>query len=382
MLAGGFARSVPLARWVAAGRMVDLRAAPATVRAAAPAVRIAGEGPARAGDSAAARAQVPPSVWRLAHEALNRGPVLVQVPRSGYRPALSCQTCRTPLRCPQCHGPVGQGDARSAPACLWCGAQLAGGAGFRCPECAGTTWRSVVLGARRTAEELGRAFPGRTVVVSGEGQVSPAVTDDPALVIATPGAEPVARGGYAACLLLDAWAPLGRPELDASIEAWRRWAAASALTRPSAEGGVVVLAGVPDGPPIPAVEALVRWDPAWLAERELLERVELGLPPAVVLAEVVGARRAAATAAAELAGAVRAELAAARPSTAEPAPDAVAVFGPLPLPARPEVAEVRMLVRVPRSSAGALSRAVAAARSVRSARKDPEPVTVKVGWAG
>ena len=49
---------------------------------------------------------------------------------------------------------------------------------------------------------------------------------------------------------------------------------------------------------------------------------------------------------------------------------------------RPEVAEVRMLVRVPRSSAGALSRAVAAARSVRSARKDPEPVTVKVGWAG
>ena len=36
------------------------------------------------------------------------------------------------------------------------------------------------------------------------------------------------------------------------------------------------------------VQALVRWDPAGLAERDLAERRQLGLPPAGVLAEVRG----------------------------------------------------------------------------------------------
>jgi primosomal protein N' (replication factor Y) len=124
----------------------------------------------------------------------------------------------------------------------------------------------------RTAEELGRAFPGTVVRHSGGDTVLATVPDEPALVVATPGAEPVAAGGYAAALLLDGWAMLSRPDLRVDEEALRRWLAAAALVRPSGDGGAVVVVADAE---IPAVQALVRWDPATFAERELAERAAL-----------------------------------------------------------------------------------------------------------
>ena len=114
---------------------------------------------------------------------------------------------------------------------------------------------------------------------SGAGEVLAAVRPEPALVIATPGAEPVAEGGYAAALLLDGWALLDRSGLDAAVEALRRWLAPRRSPDRRRTAGSVVLAGTPTHTTMPAVEALVRWDPAWLASRELAERVELALPP-------------------------------------------------------------------------------------------------------
>src|SRR5699024_9243809 len=132
-------------------------------------------------------------------------------------------------------------------------------------------------GSDRTAEELGRAFPGVPVLVSGrDGGVIPQVDDRPRLVVATPGAEPVAAGGYHSAALLDAAVSTERPELDAAVEALRRWLRAAALVRPAAEGGTVILLG--HGAPVPS-QALVRWDPIGLAERELAERAELDFPP-------------------------------------------------------------------------------------------------------
>ena len=63
----------------------------------------------------------------------------------------------------------------------------------------------------------------------------------------------------------------------------------------------MVLAGAPTEVSIPAVEALVRWDPAWFAERELEERRELS-PAArpARLAVLTGARPALEAATAEL----------------------------------------------------------------------------------
>ncbi len=79
--------------------------------------------------------------------------------------------------------------------------------------------RAVVTGERRTAEELARAFPGVAVRTSSGAGVLASVPATPALVIATPGAEPTADEGYAAAVLLDAWALLARPSLRAAEEA-------------------------------------------------------------------------------------------------------------------------------------------------------------------
>ena len=173
------------------------------------------------------------------------------------------------------------GDQRLArtPGCRWCGALAAD---WTCARCGSGQLRALVTGAARTAEELGRAFPGVPVRTSGGQHVLATVPAEPALVIATPGAEPVAPGGYAAALLLDGWALLGRPSLRAAEEALRRWLNAAALVRPG--GTVVVLAEAT----LPAVQALIRWDPVTFSERELAERAELGFPPAVRMASVTG----------------------------------------------------------------------------------------------
>ena len=178
-----------------------------------------------------------------------------------------------------CGGPLEIGGSHQTPGCRWCGALTAD---WTCARCGSGQLRALVTGAARTAEELGRAFPGVPVRTSGGQHVLATVPAEPALVIATPGAEPVAAGGYAAALLLDGWAMLGRPSLRAAEEAMRRWLNAAALVRPA--GPVVVLAEAS----LPVVQALIRWDPVTFSERELAERTELGFPPAVRMASVTG----------------------------------------------------------------------------------------------
>ncbi|MEO6411842.1 MAG: primosomal protein N' [Pedococcus sp.] len=352
VLSGGFTRTVAVQQLVESGELRSI--AGGGVRGAVPRVQVAGEGVEVERDAAAASAHLPSIAWRTAKAALESGPVLVQVPRRGYVPSLSCQTCRTAVRCTHCGGPIALGSRQAEPACRWCGR---GVGRFECRHCGGRELRSSVVGARRTAEELGRAFPGVPVHTSGAGAVLDRVADTPALVIATPGAEPVADGGYAACLLLDAWASLDRPTLDAGEEALRRWLAAGALTRGSAAGGQLVLCGAPTHTTLPVVEALVRWDPSWFAERELAERRELALPPTVAMAAVSGDRRA-----------VEAALRLAH------LPADVDQLGPLP------VADdaVRMLLRAPLDQRQAVAAALVAMKAVRSARKEKASVQVRM----
>lgn len=354
-LSAGFSRSVAVADLVARGALTALEPPRAVLRRGVPSVRVAGEGHDADRDPAVAAAHLPTIAWRTAKEALERGPVLVQVPRRGYLPSLSCQECRRPARCTVCAGPLGLPGPQGPPACRWCGRVETG---FGCPACGGHRLRSSVVGARRTAEELGRAFPGVPVERSGAGTVLDTVAAGPRLVVSTPGAEPVAPDGYAAALLLDAWALIERPSLMAGEEALRRWLAAAALVRPASEGGRVVIAGAPTEVSVPAVEALVRWDPAWFAERELEERRELSLPPAARLAVLTGPRPALEAATAEL-----------------HLPGTASVLGPLPH----EVAgRWRTLVTVPRPDGPALTLELAAMRARASARKDPDPVAVRV----
>ncbi|MGL5861483.1 MAG: primosome assembly protein PriA, partial [Phycicoccus sp.] len=205
------------------------------------------------------------------------------------------------------------------------------------------------------------AFPGVPVERSGAGAVLDTVAPGPRLVVSTPGAEPLAPGGYGAALLLDAWALLDRPTLDAGEETLRRWLAAASLVRPAREGGRVVVCGAPAGVTVPAVEALVRWDPAWFAARELDERRALGLSPTRRLAALTGPRAALDAAVGELR----------LPATSS-------MLGPLPHGTSPGAEVWRTLVTVPVESGPQLTRELAALRARMSARKDREPVHVRV----
>ncbi|MEF9881777.1 primosomal protein N' [Streptomyces sp. P9-A4] len=364
-LLGSTSCTVEAAQLVESGWAGPIGAGREQVRRAAPLIRTVGDGEL-ARDEAARAARLPSLAWQAVREGLRTGPVLVQVPRRGYVPRLACERCRTPARCRHCAGPL-EAPEQQELRCGWCGR---GAPDWTCVECGSNRLRAQVVGARRTAEELGRAFPAVPVRTSGRDHVLDSVPGRPALVVSTPGAEPVAEGGYAAALLLDGWAMLGRPDLRAGEEALRRWIDAASLVRGQPEGGTVVVVAEPTLRP---VQALVRWDPVGHAQRELAERAELGFPPVSRMAAVTGPPEA-----------VEGFLAGAGlPGDAE-------ILGPVPLPVvrpggprrpgDPPPGEQwdRALVRVPPGSGAALAAALKQARAGRLARGGGDPVRIRV----
>ena len=376
-LIGGFARTTEVTQLVAAGWARPLAGDRGALRAAAPRIRPAADSGELARDEAALSARLPSLAIRTARAALAHGPVLVQVPRRGYLAAIACGRCRAQARCTVCGGQLEIAGARQTPQCRWCGAIAAG---WTCPRCAFTGVRAIVTGAARTAEELGRAFPSTPVRFSGGQHVIAGVPAERAVVVATPGAEPVAADGYAAALLLDGWALLGRPSLRATEEALRKWLNAAALVRPGEHVIVHADAG------IPAVQALIRWDPAGYAERELAEREELSFPPAVRMAAVSGPAAAVGELlgvaglppAAEILGPVPDDEAGSRRPRDAPAGDAAAADGTGVLVEDAAIIPVRALIRVPRTDGSALARALQAAQATRSPRKDGGAVRVQL----
>lgn len=225
-----------------------------------------------------ASARIPATAWKIAREALSTGPVLVQVARPGYAPVVACGSCGTAATCARCHGPLGIVRRGAHPQCSVCGAVAAP---WTCVECSGTALRLVSRGSGRTAEELGRAFPGaRVVVADGEHRVL-TVPSSPSLVVATRGAEPIADGGYSAVLLLDGERMLARESLTIAEDAMRWWSNAAAL---AARRAPVVLAGVSGA----LAQAFAAGNHALFASRELADRRALGFPPAVRTATVTG----------------------------------------------------------------------------------------------
>lgn len=365
-LIGGYPRTAEAQALVRSSWAHDLVAPRPVVRAHAPrVVALEDSEYAQERDPAARTARLPSVALRAARTSLEAGrPVLVQVPRRGYVPALACARCRTIARCRHCTGPLSLPERDAAGAvCRWCARVEPA---LRCARCGSDAVRAVVVGARRTAEELGRAFPGTAVITSGGEAMVTDVPAEPAVVVATPGAEPVAAGGYGAALLLDGWALLGRQDLRAAEDALRRWMAATALVRSRDDGGIVAVVAESA---IPTVQALIRWDPVGHAEAELDSRAEVGLPPAVHIAAVDGAP-----------AAVNALLETAQlPGNAD-------LLGPVELPSgarrppgtAPGGQVNRMLVRVPRDGGLALASALRRATGVLSARHDQEPVRVQI----
>jgi primosomal protein N' (replication factor Y) len=155
---------------------------------------------------------------------------------------------------------------------------------------------------------------------------------------------------------LDGWALLSRADLRAAEEALRRWCNAVGLV---AHDGTVIV-GADES--LAVVQALIRWDPAGHAVRELAERAELGFPPLTRIASLTGA-----------AADIGELLSLAKiPSTAEE-------LGSVPVrirPGAPGVEQTRTLLRVPRPDGVALAQALHAAASIRSAKKSGAVVRI------
>lgn len=225
-------------------------------------------------------ARIPSAAWREAQEAIAQGPVLVQVSRPGHAPMLVCDRCREAARCTACGGALAVPRSGGPASCVLCGTTANG---WRCRVCDGAKLRAAVVGASRTAEELGRAFPRSRVVVSDGERPLLRVGAEPQLVVATRGAEPIAEGGYRAVLLLDGERMLLRESLRVAEDCLRWWSNAAALAAP---GAPVFLVGVGGA----LGTALATWtQPAWASE-ELEARRSLRFPPAVRMASVVSSR--------------------------------------------------------------------------------------------
>ena len=280
----GHSRSTEVERLVEIGFLQTVAPQPSVLPKIVPTSQQSSE------DRLAAQARIPSTAWREARAALEHGPVLVQVARPGYAPRLACADCKRNARCLRCEGPLGQKTASSTPACGWCGALAVH---WKCSNCEGKKLRLLGYGAGRTAEDLGRAFPGvRIIVADGERPILE-VGSEPALVIATRGAEPVAAGGYRAILLLDGESMIARESLRVAEDCLRWWSNAAAL---AARRAPIVLVGVGGA----LASAFVTWRQADFARRELADRRVLRFPPAVRVATLTGTVQSVADAVAEL----------------------------------------------------------------------------------
>ncbi|GAA3286123.1 primosomal protein N' [Nesterenkonia halobia] len=282
------ARSLEVQRLVDLGWLTETAPDRQLRREATPLVMANADSYQQEHDPSAQRARMPAAAYRTSREALEHGPVLIQVGRAGFIPAVLCERCRSRQECPSCHGPLTipahHGQSRTL-RCRWCGLHHRD---HRCTVCGHGAFRAGSRGADRTAHELGRAFAGVPVVSSTGDHPVESVSSQAALVVSTPGVEPVAEDGYAAALLLDGDAQLTREGLDVPRRVLARWFRAASLVRPRreaarGEGTVVVTAGAEE-----LTAALVRWDPVGWARRELARRRELGLPPARRMLSLTG----------------------------------------------------------------------------------------------
>lgn len=251
---------------------------PATVRECAPrvqAVAASGDGP----DRLAGATGTPHAVFTALRSGLNQGPVLVLAPRRGYIPVVSCAGCRKPRRCAACG--AGVNLTAEGLRCDGCSAVVPAA----CPDCGSRSWRAVSIGQDRLLEQFGKAFPGVRLISSNADRRVARVHNAPAIVIATPGCEPIADSGYAAVVALDVATWLALPDLRAEQFAFTRLAQALSMARAGAAAVIVA------DPGTAVAQALIRWDPVGFAERQLTERAGAHLAPAARVVLLRGAAR-------------------------------------------------------------------------------------------
>lgn len=343
LVVGGYTRTPQVQRWLDVGWASELVADPQTHQAVRPRVTTPQALPHADADRDTG-ARLPMAATRVARAALTEGPVLISVARRGYLPVLACAQCTEPARCWHCGAGLQQTSGHAVAQCSRCAA-LAGD--WSCPECGHRLFRPWSAGVERTAEEVGKAFPSTEVIMVHADRPRPTVSNQPAVIISTPGVEPVADQGYAAVLITDTRLALAVGGLRGPERAARRWFDAAALARP---GAPVIVMAKPDQP---IVRALVRWDPGWWANRLYQMRQQAGMPPALRAVSASGTANAVADTLADLPG---------------------TMLGPVPSTQHPE--HVRALLTFPHNRAADVLGQLRARLRVRGAQGQQLPQIV------
>ena len=212
---------------------------------------------------------IPSKIYQLVRKALLVGPVLFLVPAKGYATAISCAKCRNVALC-DCSGKLTKASAKSEPVCVLCNKIYQN---WKCGWCGEARVFLTSRGIERFAEEIGRSFPNQLVIQSTANDSRESVGAEPALVISTPGVEPIAQDGYSAVVILQVDRFLSSSTSNGVERAYSNFFAASALI---SESGTIALVHE-DGAPI--TSALTTWNPATISKREIEQRIQLQLPP-------------------------------------------------------------------------------------------------------
>ncbi len=212
---------------------------------------------------------IPSKIYQLVRKALLVGPVLFLVPTKGYATAISCAKCRNIAMC-ECGGKLSKSSAKSEPICVLCSKKYPN---WRCGWCGEARVFLTSRGIERFAEEIGRSFPNQVVIQSTASDPRDSVGDEPALVVSTPGVEPIADSGYSAVVILQVDRFLSTSASNGVERAYASFFAASALL---SDSGTIALVH-DDGAPI--ISALTTWNPATISKREIEQRISLQLPP-------------------------------------------------------------------------------------------------------
>ena len=212
---------------------------------------------------------LPERIFQPVRDAIKKGPVLFLVSRKGYASALICGQCRNFALC-ACGGRIKIVAGNRPPQCSHCAQEFPL---WRCAWCKSDKQYAAGRGIDRASEEIGRAFPNIPIISSSGDSIKDEISDDKSIVVATPGAQPIAKNGYSAIVILNALAFFSHDDLAAGERAREMLFETSALVR---NDGQIIIA-IDDAHPI--VGAITQWNPATMIQRELRERAELGLPP-------------------------------------------------------------------------------------------------------
>ena len=244
-------RSVELQRLISIGYLSDHRVleAPLRISYSEPGLRMDESG------------------FKIVRENLERGPVLVLLPRKGDSASVYCAGCGDKLTC-SCGGHFWQPDSTNTK-CRLCNKHF-----VACNSCGSRNQKKGRTGSNRTVAELGKTFPN-TAISEATGEKKPTgLKSKNQIVVATPGSAPRVPKGYSAVLILDSDVWLSRQTLNAQQIAIRDWMEALELMAPT---GRAAFAGLPSD----LGNALSLGQLIPMAKTALEEARELGLPPAM-----------------------------------------------------------------------------------------------------